>query len=143
MASRLPVEGLAHDAGGVHVTDDATTREQFQATFAALKTILKRYEPAMVVQTDEPTYYYLNTGKTHKKKPVMFAAVRLGKSYVSYHLMPIYGCRELVEGLSEPLRARMQGKACFNFKVIEPDLLEELTRLTELSLQKFKRGGFA
>jgi hypothetical protein len=118
-------------------------REQFEETFAALKAILKKYEPGMVVQTDEPGCYYLNTGKTHKKKKVMFAAVRLGKSYVSFHLMPVYCCRELLEALSERLRARMQGKACFNFKTIDPTLVEELARLTEQALEKFKKGGFA
>ena len=97
----------------------------------------------MVVQTDDPACYYLNTGKTHKKKPVMFGAVRLGKAYVSYHLMPVYGCPALLEGLSEPLRAMMQGKACFNFKAVQPDLVEELTRLTEQGFQRFKDAGLA
>jgi hypothetical protein len=117
--------------------------EQFQAAFAALRAILKRYEPTMAVQTDEPTCYCLNTGKLHKKRPVMFGAVRLGKSYVSYHLMPVYGCPDLVEGLSERLRARMQGKACFNFKAVEPALLKELTRLTERGFRAFKKAGYA
>ena len=58
-------------------------------------------------------------------------------------LMPVYGCHQLLEGLSEPLRARMQGKACFNFKAVEPDLVEELTRLTERGFQRFKEAGFA
>ena len=118
-------------------------KEQFEATFAALKAILKKYESGMVVQTDEPGYFYLNTGKTYKKKPVMFAAVRLGKSYVSSHLMPVYYCRELLEGLSEPLQARMQGKACFNFKTVDPALFEELARLTEQALEKFQKAGMA
>jgi len=26
----------------------------------------------------------------HKGKPVWFAAIRMGKNYVSYHLMPVY-----------------------------------------------------
>ena len=119
------------------------TKEQFEATFAALKAILKKYEPGMVVQTDEPGCYSLNTGKTHKKKPVMFVAVRLGKSYVSFHLMPVYCCPELLEELSEPLRARMQGKACFNFKTVDPALVEELALLTEQALEKFRKAGFA
>jgi hypothetical protein len=66
-----------------------------------------------------------------------------GSPYVSYHLMPVYGCPEMLEGLSEPLRARMQGKACFNFKTVEPDLVEELTRLTEQGFQRFRDAGFA
>lgn len=123
--------------------DEAAVQERFKATFAALKAILKQYEPGMTVQTDEPHCYYLNTGKLHKKKPVMFGAVRLGKSYVSFHLMPVFGCPDLLEGLSGPLRARMQGKACLNFKTVEPDLVEELTRLTEQGFRRFRDAGFA
>jgi hypothetical protein len=118
-------------------------KERFEAVFAALKAILKRYEPGMAVQTDEPTHYYLNTGKTHKKKPVLFGAVRLGKSYVSYHLFPVYGCPQLLAELSEPLRARMQGKACFNFKAVEPALFEELAGLTERGYRRFRDAGLA
>src|SRR5438067_12632891 len=123
--------------------DQGAVQQEFQATFAALKAILKEYELGMVVQTDEPGHYYLNTSKLHKKRPVLFGAVRIGKSYLSYHLMTVYGCPDLIEGLSERLRARMQGKACFNFKTVEPALIEELTRLTEQSFQRFKDAGFA
>jgi hypothetical protein len=123
--------------------DQGGAKERFEATFAALKAILKPYEPGLVVQTDEPDCYYLNTTKLQKKRPIMFAAVRLGKAYVSYHLMPVYCCAELLEGMSEPLRARMQGKASFNFKVIDPALVHELTQLTERCLQRFKAAGLA
>src|SRR4051812_5882982 len=81
-------------------------------------------------QADEPGHYYLNTSKLHKKRPVLFGAVRIGKSYVSYHLMPVYGCPDLIEGLSKRRQARMQGKACFKLKTVEPALIEELTRRT-------------
>jgi hypothetical protein len=77
------------------------------------------------------------------KKPVMFGAVRLGKSYVSYHLFPVYRCPELLKGLSERLRARRQGKACFNFKTVEPGLVEERTRLTGQGFQWFRDAGLA
>ena len=123
--------------------DRGAAKERFEVVFAALKAILKRYEPRMVVHLDEPGFYYLNTGKLHKKRPVMFGAVRLGKSYVSYHLMPVYGCPELVAGLSDRLRARMQGKACFNFRAVEPALFQELTRLTERGFRAFKKAGYA
>jgi hypothetical protein len=117
--------------------------EQFAAVFAALRAILKPYEPRMEVQTDEPDCYYLNTGKLHMKRPVMFACVRQGKAYVSYHLMPIYYGGELKDAMSDALRARMQGKACFNFKSVEPALFEELSRLTEQGLERFQKAGFA
>ena len=57
------------------------------------------------------------------------------KSYVSYHLMPLYWKPELLKGMSSELRNRMQGKSCFNFKKIKPALFKELANLT--------RAGFA
>ncbi len=42
----------------------------------------------------------------------MFAAARIGKSYVSYHFMPVYF--GMGAAMSPALKKRMQGKACFN-----------------------------
>ena len=94
---KLRLTGLSPWEGGARLKDRSAAKE----VFAALKAILQRYEPGMAVQTDEPTYSSLNTGKPHPKKPVRFGAVRLGKSYVSYHLFPVHDCPPLLKGLSE------------------------------------------
>ena len=122
---------------------NSKTKEAFEATFAALKTILQKYAPALVVQVDEPDNYYLNSTKSGiRKQPIFFAAAQIKKNYVSFHLMPVYCCKELLEGMSEGLRARMQGKSCFNFKAIDPAHVEELTRLTERAFLGFKAAGY-
>ncbi len=72
----------------------------------------------------------------------MFASVQLKKMYVSYHLMPVYYAPELLEGVSEDLKARMQGKSCFNFKKFDPVLFEQLGQLTRASLERYKRDGY-
>lgn len=59
-----------------------------------------------------------------------FGAVTIKKNYVSYHLMPLYGHPELLDGVSDDLRKRMQGKTCFNFKTVQSALFEELKALT-------------
>jgi hypothetical protein len=79
--------------------------------FEALKAVLTPYASAMVVVTDEPGHYYLNTRNiVARKKPIFFAAVRTMKSYVSFHLMPVYSCPVLRDTISPALQARMQGK---------------------------------
>ena len=114
----------------------------FEEIFAALKPVLTPYAARLSVR-DNPGEYYLETKTAvYKKRPMMFAAVRTGKAYASFHLMPIYMCPLLQASLSDGLRARMQGKACFNFRAVEPDQIEELTRLTERAFQRFKDGGF-
>jgi hypothetical protein len=110
----------------------------FDAAFLALKKVLKRYEPRLVVQADSENNYCLVTRHIMKnKQPLWFAGVRKGKAYVSYHLIPIYACPELAKGMSQELKKRMQGKTCFNFKKVDEKLFKELGQLTKTSLQRF------
>jgi hypothetical protein len=66
------------------------------------------------------------------------AGTRIGKSYVSYYLMPVYGMPELLDGLSPELRRRMQGKACFNFTRVDEALFAELAALTATGIERFR-----
>jgi hypothetical protein len=70
------------------------------------------------------------------------AWVELRKSYVSYHLMGIAGNAPLIAGLTAKLRTHMQGKSCFNFKVVDDTLMPELTRVTQESLAGMRRAGY-
>lgn len=74
-------------------------------------------------------------------REVWFGAARIGKRYVSYHLMPVYACPDLLEGMSPALRKRMQGKSCFNFTHVDDTLFQELAELTERGYERFKRDG--
>ena len=66
------------------------------------------------------------------------AGTRIGKTYVSYYLMPVYGMPELLAGVSPELRRRMQGKACFNFTRVDETLLAELAVLTADGIARFR-----
>jgi hypothetical protein len=56
--------------------------------------------------------------------------------------MPVYGNPKLLEEYSPQLRARMQGKSCFNFKSVDDALFAELDELTGASFAAFRRAGF-
>jgi hypothetical protein len=71
----------------------------------------------------------------------MFAAVRLGKGYVSYYLMCVYTDGKWLEEPSPALKKRMQGKACFNFTNIDEPLFEELKALTKAGAEFYRTGG--
>jgi len=110
----------------------------FQPVFEKLKAVLKPYEGKLVVVHDTDTIYYLDTHYVMKNKQrLCFAAVRLGKAYVSFHLMPVYASRDLLKDISPELKKRMQGKACFNFKTVDEKLFKELGKLTKAGLKKF------
>ena len=74
-------------------------------------------------------------------KEVWFGAARIGKRYVSYHLMPVYAFPDLLDGISPELKKRMQGKSCFNFTHVDEKLFKELEVLTEQGYERFKREG--
>lgn len=115
----------------------------FETVFAALKPVLAKHVKRLAVKTETPIEYTLLTQSPspfpqHKGQPMYFGSVRLGKAYVSFHLMPLYMNAELTASISPALKKRMQGKTCFNFKAIpEQDLISELNRLTEAGLKAF------
>ena len=53
--------------------------------------------------------------------------------------MPVYMYPELLKDMSPELKRHMQGKSCFNFKNVEPDLIRELDDLTRKVVEKFKQ----
>lgn len=111
--------------------------------FAALRAILAKHAAALVVKHDVPGRYYLDTKMPHpkNKQPMFFGAAVVMKSYVSFHLMPVYAFPELLKSASPELRRRMQGKSCFNFKRMEPALFKELAGLTAEGLKRFRALG--
>ena len=124
-------------------TVPAKSARDFPAVFAALKKILAPYEKRLSVVRYKPEFYYLETVlHCYKGKPVLFGAVRLGKNYVSYYLMPVYMTPDLQKRISPELRKRMQGKSCFNFTEIDPVLFRELAALTRAGFRGFRDRKF-
>jgi hypothetical protein len=117
--------------------------DDFTAVFAVLKPVLMKYSNCLAVTADSPIEYALVTKSAspfpqHKGQPLSFGSVRLGKAYVSFHLMPIYMCPELMKTIPPALRKRMQGKTCFNFRAKpEPELIAGLTQLTEAGFRQW------
>jgi hypothetical protein len=115
----------------------------FQSIFTRLRRILEKHSAALTVTVDTPDHYCLQIAFSPKlKKPFPVAWVKIGKAYVSYHFMPVYMFPGLLDSRSEKLRARMQGKSCFNFKVVDEALFEELKDLTTEGFTRCKEAGF-
>ena len=118
-------------------------KKELNEIFRRLKAIFKPYAKKMVVVQDTPSGYYLDTHYIMKKKqPLCFGAVRLGKNYVSFYLMSVYACPDLLKAMSPELKKRMQGKSCFNFKEVDEKLFKELTKLTKAGATKFSNEKF-
>ncbi len=114
-----------------------------QAVFDALRPLFARHERACLLLADEAGRYALNSHEVRAKDgyATFFGSVELKKSYVSAHLFPVYVYPDLLDGISDALRKRMQGKSCFNFTSVEPLLIEELARLVDAGAARFKADG--
>jgi hypothetical protein len=99
-----------------------------QAVFDHLAGLLRPYAQHHIIKADTPTHLYLEE-HVSSAKPQMFAAAQEKASYVSFHLFPVYTKPALLDELSPELRARMQGKSCFNFKSVEQIPTDELKAL--------------
>lgn len=119
--------------------------KEFARVFAALKPALAGEASRLAVKTDSPTEYTLVTKSPspypqHKGEPMWFGAVKIGKAYVSYHLMPLYMNAPLAKSISPQLEKHKQGKSCFNFKSApDPEALDELRRLTSAAADLWAR----
>jgi len=116
---------------------------EFESIFVRLRAILQKHAGSLSVKHDTSTCFCLEGGvhPTHKTAfPI--AWVEIGKAYVSYHFMPVYANPKLLDGFSEKLKARMQGKSCFNFKSGDENLFKELEQLTVKGFAAFKNAAF-
>ena len=118
-------------------------KNDFGETFLRLKAILKPYARRLIVVHDTGREYYLDTRHVMKnKRRLFFGAVRVGKAYVSFHLMPVYGFPDTLDGMSPELKKHMQGKSCFNFKTVDEKLFKELRILTRAGFERFNDPEF-
>lgn len=118
--------------------------QEFSAVFGALRAILAAHANSLEVTQDTRDCFSTSSLRLrYKGYPAMFGTVRLGKSYVSFHFMPVYMNQQLCRTISPELKKRMQGKACFNFKTVDRELFRQLAELTAAGLECFEQGAFA
>lgn len=117
--------------------------QNFATVYTALYQILAPYAAQLEIKKDDAAELYVDTKHLQKnKKPLFFAAVQIKQSYVSFHLMPVYVTPALLASISPELKARMQGKSCFNFTTVDATLFHELAALTAAGYASYQAQGF-
>ena len=123
-----------------------------EAVFARLRDVLAAHASEFAVAEDSAERYGLEApigpatvhawGGKVRTQTIPVAWIEMRRAYVSYHLMGIAGDSKLAAGFSAALRARMQGKSCFNFKAVDDALISELARVTAQSLLGMRKAGY-
>ena len=109
--------------------------KQFEAIYARLCELLGKHKDKLSVGIEKPGTIWMSVnGETYRGKPLYYAGVRMGKNYVSYHLVTVYLNKVR---MSPELKKRMQGKGCFNFASMDEKLFSELDQLTVAGLKNY------
>jgi hypothetical protein len=117
--------------------------QDFTAVFSELYKVMAPYAAKLDTKKNDEAELYIDTRHIQKnKKPLFFGAVQVKKSYVSFHLMPVYLKPDLLASASPELKSCMQGKSCFNFSAVEPTLFKELAALTKAGYASYKEQGY-
>jgi hypothetical protein len=118
------------------------TAPDFQPVFDELKKLIEPCAGTLKLHEKASDYILIGPPTPRSQgREVWFGGVQIKKSYVSYHLMPVYVFPDLLDGMSPELKKRMQGKSCFNFKAVDKALFKELGMLTKKGYQRFKKEG--
>jgi hypothetical protein len=109
--------------------------DDFPAIFAELRSLMIESAPGMVVTNDTPTNFTLKTSwiEARTNEPAWFGWIAIKKSYVAYHVMPLYSLPALNDAVPPSLEKRRQGKTCFNFKKSDPALFADIRELTKMA----------
>ncbi|HEU4572679.1 MAG TPA: hypothetical protein VFR93_08320 [Candidatus Limnocylindrales bacterium] len=110
----------------------------FETVHERLKDIIRRHADGLVITKDGPAGMALEIPGLEGKPWGYVAGTRLGKSYVSFYLMPVYASPELDASVSSELRRRKQGKSCFNFTKVDETLVAELESLAARGIPGFR-----
>ncbi|MCC2981138.1 hypothetical protein [Sphingomonas sp. IC4-52] len=104
----------------------------FDAIHGRLRQIMLDAAQGLAIVTDEPGNLIVHETAVdeHTGNPRWFGTVTTKKSYVAYHLIPLYEHPALAAELSGALSKRRQGKTCFNFKKADEALFDELLALS-------------
>jgi hypothetical protein len=116
------------------------SKDDLHLVFEQLKNILRPYAGFLNLKADTSDSYYLDGPYSEKwKKELFFGSAQIKKNYVSFYLMPVYMYPDLLKDISPELKKHMQGKSCFNFRKVEPELFRELAELTKKGSERFQQ----
>ena len=117
--------------------------ERFGPVYSRLREILLSVvDKDLDVTRDEPGNLVVRTRAVDAKgQQGWFGTVNIKKSYVAFHLMPLYERQGWLDELEEPLAGRRHGKTCFNFKSADESAFAQLQGLVRRVHGAIADGG--
>lgn len=116
---------------------------EFAEICSRLRAILDAHVPTLVAIDSSVDHAFTTQVERRPGERHWFGAVRVGKRYVSFYLMPVYVFPDLLDGVSPELCRRLHGKSCFTFTGMDEERFRELEDLTRRGLARYVAEGMA
>ncbi|NTW22170.1 DUF1801 domain-containing protein [Candidatus Falkowbacteria bacterium] len=123
--------------------------KDLEQIFTALKSILERYNPPLIVKganTAKPQYILWSVKDVviagRPRKEIAFAGLIIQKSYVGFYFMPTYANDELKKFFAPGLLKLLKGKSCFHIKELTPELQKEIEQALDLGWKRYEKNGW-
>ena len=120
--------------------------KDFTEIFNQLKTVTSKYSPPLTITRDNEKTYELVSTKAgefagRKFDKLYFSSVVIQKNYVTLHFFPIYTHPQNFTDIPLELKKIHKGKACFNIKQLDDDLLSQVEQLLQDGFELYQKGG--
>lgn len=122
--------------------------------FAELETLFEPYKNVFTItktintsgDVEKPTIQMVDKKDVailgRKAQPTWIAGLIQQKNFVGFYLMSMYTHPQLVTINNPAVAKTKKGKSCFNLTSITPEMLSELTRLLQLSVEIYQQNGW-
>ncbi len=116
------------------------------AVFDELKSVLSAYSDGLAVHSGgikNKRDYQLVSEKPavldgRKRDEIFFASLIQQKDSVGFYFFPVHSCDDIKEKLSPELLKHLDGKACFHFKRLTPELKKDVEAALRIGLKAYR-----
>jgi len=118
-----------------------------QVIYDALRTLLAKYSPPLVVTYDLDSRYELWSQKEiffagKKRGEIFFAGLIIRRHYVGFYFMPIYSNPGMKKMLGKELVARLKGKSCFHSTALDRTLAAQIRQALNEGMVMYRKNGW-
>lgn len=123
--------------------------------FNQLRQVLERHETGMELRDEQIGsqakvmkpgchLYGKNSVSVLGRKPeqMYFAGTILQKNFVSLYFMPMYCHPEHFQDMDPRLKKLVKGKACFNIKALDPELIDQIDQTILQGKSLYQQDGW-
>ncbi|MDA0733815.1 MAG: hypothetical protein O2909_04185 [Chloroflexi bacterium] len=126
-----------------------------QDVFNQLSQLLESHGPGMELRGEQigsqakvkkPGYHLYGKEAVsvfgRKPEQIYLAGTILQKNFVSLYFMPLYCHPEHFQDMDPRLKKLMKGKACFNIKALDPEVIELIDQTISRGKNLFQQDGW-